>query len=365
MIVNKLFLRNFRNYEEAEVQLNPHMNILIGENAQGKTNLLESLVFLSLTRSHRVSDEKKLIRKGQPFADIRCEYIDEEFEKEIEVIIHPKGKTLMIQHHPVKRSSEFIGLLNVVLFSPDDLRIFNDQPRDRRRVMNQEITKINSSYLRALNRSQTLLKERNLYLKNDHIDALYLDTLDEELSNEESVIIAERIKFTDYIRSEIPLIYQNLSGDKTLIDLQYKCCIDDKKNIKDSVRAMHQENRDRDIEMKMTTNGIHREDLLFKINDLNLIHFASQGQKRMTMLAFKIALMQYIKQQTNKEPILLLDDVLSELDLKRQERLLEMVTSSYQCLITATNIPDYFKNDDISTFYIENGHIYTQKGGIL
>lgn len=364
MIVEKLFLRNFRNYEEAEIQFNPHMNILIGENAQGKTNLLESLVFLSLTRSHRISDEKKLIRKDQPFADIRCVYVDDDIKKELEVIIHPKGKTLMIQHNPVKRSSEFIGLLNVVLFSPDDLTIFNDQPRDRRRIMNQEITKINSSYLRSLNRSQNLLKERNLLLKNDHVDFLYLDTLDEELSIEESLIIEERKKFTRYIKNQIPLIYQELSGDDTVIDLHYKCCIDPKGNIQDSVRSMHKENRERDLEMKMTTNGIHREDLIFQMNDMNLIQVASQGQKRMTMLAFKIALMRYIKQQTNKEPVLLLDDVLSELDLKRQKRLLTMIMSSGQCLITATNIPDYLKNENITIFYIDNGHIQIQKGGI-
>ena len=146
MYIKNIQLRNFRNYENAYIEFNPSINLITGANAQGKTNLLESLVYLSLTRSHRIVDDKKLIRNDEMFAAIDCKFVDTD-EKDIEVIIHPNGKTLMIHKRPLKKSSEFIGLLNVVLFSPDDLRIFNDQPKERRRVINQEITKVSTKYL--------------------------------------------------------------------------------------------------------------------------------------------------------------------------------------------------------------------------
>ena len=144
MIVRSLRLRNFRNYENAYIQLDEGMNIITGNNAQGKTNLLESLVYLSLTRSHRILDEKQLIRTDMPFGDILCR-MEDETEKELHAIIHSRGKTLMINGNPVKKSSDFIGRLNVVLFAPDDLYIFNDQPRERRRIMNQDFQELEAT----------------------------------------------------------------------------------------------------------------------------------------------------------------------------------------------------------------------------
>ena len=161
MIIETLRLRNFRNYENLSVSFDPKLNVITGKNAQGKTNLLESIVYLSLTRSHRILNEKKLIRENMPFAEIRCTFSDKDERKELGAVIHPQGKTLIVNRYPVKKSSDFIGLLNVVIFSPDDLYLFNDMPRERRKVMNQEITKISPKYLLSLNRYQNFLKERN------------------------------------------------------------------------------------------------------------------------------------------------------------------------------------------------------------
>lgn len=362
MIVRSLRLRNFRNYENAYIQLDEGMNIITGNNAQGKTNLLESLVYLSLTRSHRILDEKQLIRTDMPFGDILCR-MEDETEKELHAIIHNRGKTLMINGNPVKKSSDFIGRLNVVLFAPDDLYIFNDQPRERRRIMNQEITKISSQYLISLNQFQNLLRERNIILKQDRPDERYLDIIDEQMADAEAFVIEMRNEFIEAVNGEMGRLYRELSSDDINVTVQYRCCIADKSDLRAALLAMHKESRQKDIERRMTLNGIHREDLIFEINDVSLIRTASQGQKRMVMLAFKMALLRYIRMKTGKKPVLLLDDVLSELDENRQKKLLEMVREPYQCLITATEIPTEIKKGNHREFRVENGTVRMVSGG--
>lgn len=362
MIVRNLRLRNFRNYESAVIELGEGMNIITGENAQGKTNLLESLVYLSLTRSHRISDEKKLIREEMPFADIACT-VNDGGEKEIEAIIHHKGKTLMISRNPVKKSSDFIGQLNVVLFAPDDLYLFNDQPRERRRIMNQEITKISTPYLLSLNQYQNLLRERNIILKQETADERYLDILDEQMADAESLIVKKRTEFADTVNEAMSGLYREISEDDIRVTMKYRCCIENKDDLRASLLRMHRESRQRDIERRMTLNGIHREDLVFEKDGVSLIQTASQGQKRMTMLAFKMALLRYIQKETGKKPVLLLDDVLSELDSNRQKKLLNMVREPYQCLITATDVPEEIRKGNYREFRIEHGTVINITGG--
>lgn len=358
MIVKHLQLRNFRNYENASMTFDAGLNVITGENAQGKTNLLESLVYLSLTRSHRISDDKKLIKEGMPFAQIKCQFEDEK-TKDIEAIIHPQGKTLLVHKNPVKKSSEFVGLLNVVLFAPDDLRIFNDQPRERRRLMNQEITKISPKYLYALNQYQNFLKQRNILLKQKNVDLLYLDTLDERMSDVEKVIIEERKEFIKSINESISSFYQRLSGEDKQVYVRYKTCLE-KDITKENVLHMHQEAREKDLENRLTSVGIHREDMIFEIDDRNITEFASQGQKRMMMLSFKLAMLRYIESKTKKKPILLLDDVMSELDLHKQEILLDMVSQPYQCIITTTHIPSYMEKIPMKKYVVRDGNIDVQ-----
>ncbi len=361
MIVKRLKIRNFRNYEKADITFNSGMNIISGKNAQGKTNFLEALVYLSLTRSHRIADDRKLIKEEQPFADIACT-VQNKSEIDLEAVIYSRGKTLMIHHNPVKKSSEFVGLLNVVLFAPDDLRIFTDAPRERRRIMNQEITKVSRSYLLSLNRYQSLLKDRNLLLKTFNPDCALLDTLDEQMSEEEVRILTERRKFVSKINETLSSLYKELSGEDTDVFLKYRQCIQAEENIEEALLSMHKESRSRDLENHVTSVGIHHDDLIFEMNGKNLIQIASQGQKRMTMLAFKMSLLGYIQSVTETEPVLLLDDVLSELDVDRQKKLMEMVSRSCQCIITATEVPAYiYKRTKI--FHVEHGMIQEVNGG--
>jgi DNA replication and repair protein RecF len=366
MIVKKIRLRNFRNYENAEIEFNPEMNLITGKNAQGKTNLLESLVYLSLTRSHRISDDKKLIKDGCEFAYIKCIYEDD-LERDLEAVIHAKGKTLLVRKQPMKRSSEFIGLLNVVLFAPDDLSLFTDAPRERRRIMNQEITKISSKYLLSLNQYQNLLKDRNVLLKSFNIDQTLLDTLDEQMAKAQVIVVRMRKEFVDTVSHILPQKYIELAEDDPKVSVSYKCCLenvpDTDEEIYQKLLEMHRKAREKDLEYHVTTAGCHHDDLIFEMNHSNLIDTASQGQKRMVMLAFKLSLLKYIEEKTGKRPVLLLDDVLSELDYQRQKKLLEMVKGPYQCVITATDVPDFLKNQEMSEFHIENGKITQITGG--
>lgn len=352
MIIRTVRLKNFRNYSSADVELSDGINLITGDNAQGKTNFLEALVYLSLTRSHRVNDEKKLIMEGQNMADISCLFYDNDIKKDIEAVIYSKGKTLMIHHQIIKKASMFVGLLNTVLFSPDDLTIFHDSPGKRRKIMNQEIGKISSRYLNSLNHYQSLLKERNFLLKQERINETLLDTLDEEMSRDESFIITMRNEFIDMINSKLENYYHLLSiDDDTKLYAEYECAYDDLEHIRES----HQAARERDILYRTTTIGIHREDMIFKMNRESVTEYASQGQKRMAVLSFKLSLLHYIENKTGKKPVLLLDDVLSELDDTRQRRLMNIVEGPYQCIITATGIPAYLENKNIRIFQVVHG----------
>lgn len=361
MNIETLKLRNFRNYENLEIAFDPKLNVISGKNAQGKTNLLESIVYLSLTRSHRILNEKKLIREEMPFAEIRCTFRNGEEQRELGAVIHPHGKTLLVNRYPVKKSSDFIGLLNVVIFSPDDLYLFNDMPKERRKVMNQEITKISSKYLLSLNRYQNFLRERNSLLKNRTVDETYLDILDEQMAAEQLLIIEMRRSFIQRINHQIADLYRELSEDDINVNIRYKCCIDEEECTMETLLNMYRMCRSRDLENHVSTTGIHREDMIFRIDDKDLIQTASQGQKRMVMLAFKMALLKYIRSETGTSPVLLLDDVLSELDLSRQKKLLEMVNDNYQCVITATEIPEHMKNASYKEFYIHQGRLETAR----
>ena len=361
MIVSKLRLRSFRNYDSCEVEFRPGINLIIGDNAQGKTNLIESLVCLSLTKSHRLKDDQKLIKDGAEYADIACVCTDGK-RKRLRMVIHKDGKALLYDRQPVKRMSDFIGLLNVVLFSPDDLRLFSDAPRDRRRVMDQEIGKINTSYLHAVSRYQNFLKERNNLLKTPVPDETYLDILDERMIEEEIIILNERRQFIAALNETVPGIYRELSQEEDRISIGYETFVSFEGDLKEELTRIYKTNRTRDLEYRLSTNGVHRDDIRFLMNEQNIPDIASQGQKRMTILAFKMALAEYIRTHTGESPVLLLDDVLSELDRHHQERLIDKVRTAEQCFITAAEMPDTIKGLDHTVYEVRNGTV-RQTGG--
>ena len=358
MIVTDLRLRNFRNYDQIQVQFSPGLNMITGKNAQGKTNLLESLVYLSLTRSFRISNDAALIRNDCEFARVSCT-VREEGSRDIQLdaIIHSKGKTLSVNRGAVKRSSEFVGKLNTVLFSPDDLGIFLDAPRERRRLLDQEITKVSSGYLFALQSFRSLLKDRNALLKQAKRDDSYMEILEERMISQSKTVIAGRRDFIRKINQYLPETYRQLSDESSEVKLVYQSCIPADNDIESSMKILFDMSREKDYEFRTTNNGIHREDIIFSMNGENVITCASQGQKRMILLAFKLAILHYIEEVSHKTAVLLLDDVLSELDHSRQKKLMSLIRKPCQCIITGTELPDFLKQEEITEFRIEHGNV--------
>ncbi|MBR2675436.1 MAG: DNA replication/repair protein RecF [Solobacterium sp.] len=357
MIVKDLKLRNFRNYETAEVQFSPGLNVITGLNAQGKTNLLESLVYLSLTRSFRITEDSALIRSGCDFASLACTVQDKDRTIQLGSVIYSGGKTLSVNRVPVKRTSEFVGKLNTVLFSPDDLGIFLDAPRERRRLLDQEITKVSSGYLFALQNYRNLLKDRNALLKQNVRDDSYMEILEERMIREEETVILGRRAFIQAINENLPEYYRRLSGEDAEVRIAYQSCIPLDSEIKSSLKKMYDLSREKDLLFHSTGSGIHREDIAFTMNGTNVISCASQGQKRMILLSFKLAILNYIEAASSTKAVLLLDDVLSELDRNRQKTLMALISNSVQCIITGTEIPEFISRKQLKEFRVDQGKL--------
>lgn len=362
MIIKQIKLRNFRNFENCNVYFNENLNILTGLNGQGKTNLLESIVFLSTTHSHRLNEEIKLIMHNKELSNIECIYKDD-IEYNIGAIIHQKGKTLLKNKQIVSKSSDFIGLLNVILFSPSDINIFDDSPKERRKLINLEITKVNKKYLYSLNKYQKLLKERNILLKSNKIDEIYLETINEQLIENQIVILEERYKFVEIINEYISIYFKKLVNDDINLKLEYIGCVKNDDNIKENLNKMYKLSYEKDRITQNTNYGIHRDDIIFKMNDENVNDIASQGQRRLVVMALKLSLIDYIKFKINKIPVLLLDDVLSELDINKQQNLLKCINDNIQTIITTSVIHESLKklNRNLNIQNINSGKIITKE----
>ena len=358
MIVRSLALTDFRNYESCYVELGRNLNIFIGDNAQGKTNLLESIFLVSTTRSHRRSEDTDMIREGCEAARATLKMEENDVVSELSVMISKEGKTLLIQKQPVRRSSEFIGKLNAILFSPGDFELLEGSPRVRRRFMDMEIGKVKPSYLQNLNAYQKILKERNAVLKEDRIDAQYLDVLTEQLADYSLKICEERNAFFRAVNQNLPVCYEKISGESLPLKAVSSSFVKEDDDFS-SLMEKYQKNRERDIFLKQTTAGIHRDDYAFFMKDREISAYASQGQKRMTILSLKTALLEYVRENTGKDAVLLLDDVLSELDGERQKNLMRMLPEGTQTIITTTDISDIQMNlpEKTRIFEIKEGRV--------
>lgn len=363
MIIESLKLRNFRNYQNCEIKLSPAINVFVGDNAQGKTNLLESIAFISATRSFRTNDDQDLILKDSERAQIFCVIKENESALQLFAQIFKAGKSLAIQKQMVKKASEFIGVLNAVVFVPDDLQLFDGAPRLRRKLCDLEIGKINREYMIKLNLYQKTLKERNNFLKTNVVDDTYLAVLTQQLIQNQLYLIKERQAFIDELNQRITSAYQQIAGKEDEIKIVYLKPIEEMVDIENALTKRYQQYLLRDKQQKQTLIGIHKDDLVFYINDDVVTNFASQGQKRMIVLALKIALINYIYDKKRSYPVLLLDDVLSELDGKRRKALLMALPIQAQTIITTTDIEDIktFLPTKTRLFHINQGKIIDMK----
>ena len=351
MKINQIRLKNFRNYDSCQFIPDPHMNVIIGKNAQGKTNLLESIVLLSTTRSHRAVRDQDMIREGQDFCKAECR-LDTEPEMVLSAVIHGKGKTLMIHQKPISRSSEFIGKLNAVLFAPSKVR---------RRLMDVEIGKVSPRYMQALSAMMKLLKERNSLLKREHVDNAMLEVLDQQMIEQQLTIITMRRQFIARMNESLSRMYSTLAEEEAQVRAAYHTITEQTgpAAMREEISRKLLENRERDRILKTTSSGVHRDDLSFQLNGRDVLSYASQGQRRMIVLAWKLSLIDFIADQLHELPVLLLDDVLSELDQQKRVNLFSLISPEIQTFITTTEIADLlpFLSRKVKIAEIDSGQI--------
>ena len=331
MLVKSLKLNDYRNYSNYFIEFNPKLNIIIGKNGIGKTNILESIMVVSNTKSFRTSNDQDLIKKDGEYLKIELESDTDKYK----VVINNKSKSLYLNESLAKRTSDYIGKLNAILFKPSDLELFTDSPSERRKVVDLEIGKINNKYLRSLLQYNSLLKDKNKLLKEIEIDNQLLNVIEESMVPNIKNLLEEREKFVELINEDINDYYFKISGHSNKIKINYKKCCEIFE-IEDCIKAAKQ----KDLFYHYATFGPHHDDYEFTIDGYDINSIASQGQKRMVMIAFKFALIKYIQTNTNIIPIVLLDDILSELDIENQERLLKTIPEDTQVIITNTDIKD-------------------------
>jgi len=365
MEIKKITLHNFRNYDNLELNFTKKNTILIGDNAQGKTNILEAIYVLGLTKSYFNINDKNLIKFGEVYSKIHGLIIDNNIEKKLEILINEKGKKVKIDNLEVNKLSNYISKLNVIIFSPDNIRLLKESPSYRRKYLNIEISQLYSNYVNTLNDFNKILKQRNEYLKKisfDNIyDVTYLDILDEKYVELSIKIYLYRKKFVDNINSSLKNIYSKITGFDGLV-MKYISCIDyndDKIEMKKSFNQKLKSNLKKDIFYRLSMLGPHRDDFLLELNNNNILLYGSQGQIRCAVLALKFAEIPLFKSILGVNPILLLDDIFSELDVKKKNLILEFIPNDIQTIITTTDlnmIDDKILNNSI-IHVVKNGKI--------
>ena len=320
MRITNIAINNFRNYEYINLNFNNNLNIFVGNNAQGKTNLLESIYVLGITKSHRVYIDKNLISDGEIYTKIKGNVKKENEELNLEILINAKGKSVKINNSIVRKVSEYISNFTVIIFCPDDLDIIKGSPSTRRKLLNIEIGQIDNKYLMYLNDYAGLLKTRNEYLKKstfDNIDNNYIEVINEQLIEKAINIYKKRKEFVSLINIEASKIYRQLSRSNNLT-IKYNTNIDledfTDEEIRKKMKSKFNSNLKREILFGTTIHGPHRDDILFNINDKDIREYGSQGQQRLAILSLKLGEVNIFKNITNEYPILLLDDVFNELD---------------------------------------------------
>lgn len=334
MNITEIKLKNFRNYDEEIIELNKGINIFYGNNAQGKTNILESIFLCAMGKSFRSKKEKELIKLDKNDAKIEIEYNKSDRKGKIEYILSDK-KQIIVNGIKINKLSELLGNINIVMFSPDDIEILKGGPQKRRKFLNMMISQLRPSYVYNYNLYMQTLEQRNNYLrqiKNENKSENMLDIWDEKLIEYAEIIYQYRNQFINKIKEKIEEIHYNITDRKEKISIHY---ISDLKNIEEFKNKL-KNNRKQDIQRGYTTVGIHRDDFIVYINKKELNIYGSQGQFRTSILSLKLSELYTIYDEIGEYPILLLDDFMSELDESRRKKFIENITET-QVLITGTH----------------------------
>ncbi len=353
MYIEKINLTNFRNYEKEEILLNKNINIFYGNNAQGKTNILEAIYLCAIGKSYRTNKDKEIININSNFAKAEIAYSKKDREGKIKTEINEK-KVIYVNDVKVNKISEVLGNINIVLFNPDDINIFKEGPNKRRRILDIMISQLRPTYVYNLNNYLKVLEQRNNYLKQikyENKSKEMLEIWEEKLADYAEIISNYRKEFTEKLAEKIVEIHRKITNNKETIKIKY---ISDFSNKQEFIKKIR-ENRNIDIARGFTTTGVHRDDLKLFINNKEIGIYGSQGQHRSAILSIKLSELEIIKEETEENPILLLDDFMSELDKERRESFLEDV-KDIQIIITCTDKLE-LKNENKKIFYVENGKV--------
>ena len=357
MIIKSLELQDYRNYDTLNLAFDRGTNILYGDNAQGKTNILEAIYVSATTKSHKGSKDRDIVNFHKEEAHIRTFLEKDGVETRVDMhLSKSKSKGIAIDGQKIKKAADLLGICNVVFFSPEDLGIIKDGPAERRRFVDMELCQLDSFYLYNLNHYNKIVNQRNKLLKDLYFNPDLRDTLniwDSQLVSFGSKVIERRRLFAEQLNEIIYDIHKRLSGDREEISVRYEPDVE----IEEFEKKL-QCSQEKDIKLKQTTVGPHRDDFSFLIGDVDIRKFGSQGQQRTAALSLKLSEIELVKKLTKDTPILLLDDVLSELDSNRQNYLLSSI-KDIQTIITCTGLEEFVNNR------FEINRVYKVTGGVV
>ncbi len=357
MIIESIQLKNYRNYESLELNFDRGTNILFGDNAQGKTNILESVYLCATSKSHRGSKDKDLIRFGEEESHVRLLVNKHEMPYRIDMHLKKnKPKGVAVNGLPIRKAKELLGIVNVVFFSPEDLNIIKNGPAERRRFTDLELCQLDSMYVADLSGYNHIINQRNRLLKDIGNNEKLISTLD--VWDEQMVLYGVRLirKRREFIRelNEIASeIHKNLTGGIEEIGIIYEPDADE-----ENLGKAIQKNREKDLKWKTSSTGPHRDDFCVMVNGIDIRKFGSQGQQRTAALSIKLSEISLVRKKIHDEPVLLLDDVLSELDSSRQNYLLKSI-HDIQTIVTCTGLDDFVSHQfEINkVFHVVNGTV--------
>ena len=342
MYIESIQLKNYRNYESLDMKLDKGTNILYGDNAQGKTNILEAIYLGGTTKSHRGSKDREIIKFEEDESHIRMVVSKKNMKYRIDMHLKKnKAKGVAINGLPIKKARELFGIVNLVFFSPEDLNIIKNGPGERRRFIDLELCQLNAIYLTDLSNYNHIVNQRNKLLKDLAFRPELMDTLDIwdlQMAEFGKKIIQARAKFIEKLNEIIQDIHRNLTGNRETLQLVYEPSV-----TAESIEQEIARNRERDLKFKLTTLGPHRDDLCVMVNGIDIRKFGSQGQQRTAALSLKLSEIYLVKEVVKDTPVLLLDDVLSELDSNRQNYLLNSI-HDVQTVITCTGLDEFVNN---------------------
>ena len=359
MFIKRLQMLNYRNYNALDIELCPNVNVFMGDNAQGKTNILEAIYYCAFAKSHRTSKDKELINWNGEHAFISVDVGRERLDKRIDISILKDGKKyIRINKIKIKKIGELFGNFNVVMFSPEDLRIIKDSPGVRRKFIDMELCQLNPKYYYNLVQYNKVLNERNILLRNRNTSSEMLEIYDMQLVEFGYNIIRDRIKYIESLNKYAEKIHSDITSGKEKINFKYISTIKDLENIKENFYTLLEKNRSKDCDRGITSIGPHRDDFFVYINDIDTKSYGSQGQQRTAVLTMKFSSLEIIKELTGEFPVLLLDDVLSELDFNRKKYILSTI-GQIQTVITCTGIEDLYEylDEKAKVFKVKNGEI--------